>query len=143
MKCRTVIDKTKDEEVIICVHEKSEISDAIEEYVMSCSSELVGYTDNSAIKIKLCEVYCFTVDDNKIYAVTENEKYRLKQRLYTVEDSLGDDFVKINQSCIVNIKKIQKFDTSLSGTLSIVLKNGFTDYVSRRQIKLVKERMGI
>ena len=142
MKCRTIIDKNRDEEVVIYVHEKSKLSDAIEEYVMSYTSELIGYSENGVIKINLSEVYCFTVEDGKIYVLTEKEKYRLKQRLYTVEEGLNDDFVKINQSCIVNVKKILRFDASLAGALSLTLKNGYRDYVSRRQLKYVKERIG-
>ena len=55
---------------------------------------------------------------------------------------LGDDYLKINQSCIVNIKAIKQFDVSLGGSLMISLKNGYRDYVSRRQVKAVKERIG-
>lgn len=142
MKCRTVIDKSRDEEVIIYVHEKSRFSENIEEYVISCSTELLGYRDGTAVKLSQADVYCFIVEDNKIYALTQNEKLRLKQRLYVLEESLSSDFVKINQSCIANIRKIQKFDASLSGTLSVTFKNGYRDYVSRRQLKIVKERIG-
>lgn len=142
MKCRTVIDKSRDEEVVIYVHEKSRLSENIEEYVMSCSTKLVGYRDGMAVNLSQADVYCFIVEDNKIYALTEKEKLRLKQRLYVLEESLNGDFVKINQSCVANIRKIQKFDTSLSGTLSVIFKNGYRDYVSRRQLKIVKERIG-
>ena len=57
--------------------------------------------------------------------------------------TLGTDFIKINQSCIANIRQIQRFDTSFSGTLRVIFKNGYTDYVSRRQLKAVKERLGL
>ena len=36
-----------------------------------------------------------------------------------------------------------KYQKTFSGTLSVVFKNGYTDYVSRRNIKAVKERIGI
>ena len=49
----------------------------------------------------------------------------------------------INQGCLVNIDKIDHFDASISGNLIIYLKSGYKDYVSRRQIKNVKERIGI
>ena len=32
---------------------------------------------------------------------------------------------------------------TLGGSLTVVLKNGYRDYVSRRQLKAVKERMGL
>lgn len=142
MKCRTVIDKDREEEVVIYVHEKNSLSYEIEELVLGKSLELFGYKDKNIVKLSPSDVFCFTVEDNKVYAVCEKEKYQIKQRLYLLEEILDRDFVKINQSCIANIRKISKFDTSITGTLMISFKNGYRDYVSRRQMKKVKERIG-
>ena len=38
---------------------------------------------------------------------------------------------------------ISHFDLSLGGTMKVVFKSGYKDYVSRRQIKNIKERLGI
>lgn len=142
VKLTTVIDKDREEEVIIYLHEENEISQKIEELISQSQAELIGYTDNSVTILQPKDIYCFTVENNKIFALTEKERYRLKQRLYVLEETLGDDFLKINQSCIVNIKAIRQFDVSLGGSLMILLKNGYRDYVSRRQLKTVKERIG-
>ena len=142
MKCRTVIDKDREEEVVIYVHEKNSLSYEIEELVLGKSLELFGYKDKNIVKLSPSDVFCFTVEDNKVYALCEKEKYQIKQRLYLLEEMLDKDFVKINQSCIANIRKISKFDTSITGTLMVSFKNGHRDYVSRRQMKKVKERIG-
>jgi len=68
--------------------------------------------------------------------------FRLNHRLYQLEERLGTRFLKINQSCLANIQQIQRFDASLAGALLVIFKNGYRDYVSRRQLKTVKERMG-
>ena len=73
----------------------------------------------------------------------EKEQLYLKQRLYQVEDNLDKDFIKINQSTIANIRMIERFSVSIGGSLQVIFKNGYKDYVSRRQLKSVKERMGI
>ena len=143
MKCRTVIDKDREEEVVIYVHEKSALSSEIEDFVMLRSLELLGYKDKNIVRLALSEVYCFTVEENKVFALTEKERLQLKQRLYLLEEMLDDSFVKINQSCIVSVRKIKRFDTSITGTLVVELKNGYKDYVSRRQLKKVKERIGL
>jgi hypothetical protein len=75
--------------------------------------------------------------------LTGAETLQLKQRLYEIEKVLPETFVKINQSCLCNIRKISKFGASLGGSLTVILKNGYKDYVSRRQIKAVKERFGL
>ena len=143
MKCKTVIDKNREEEVIIYAHERNETVESIERIVSSAKLELIGYSGKSAVRLKQAEVYCFTVENNKVYAITECEKLQIKLRLYHIEEIADKSFVKINQSCIANIGHIKKFDASVSGTLRVIFKNGYTDYVSRRQLKAVKERLGL
>ena len=140
MKITTVVDESREEEIIIYVHKKTELINEIEALVSRNTEELVGYSGDEIIKFSLSDVFCFTLDGGKVYAVFESERLRLKQRLYAVEEKLDSGFVKINQSCIVNVSKIKKFSASFGGALTVELKNGYKDYVSRRQTKLVKER---
>lgn len=142
MKFSVVIDKEREEEILMYLHERTALVDEIEEMIKKNPTELMGYKDNEIVKLSPSEILCFTVDDNKVFAVTENGRFWVKQRLYVIEDMLDKGFVKINQSCIANIKQIRKFDTSISGTLTVLFKNGDKDYVSRRQMKAVKERLG-
>lgn len=143
MKCRVIIDKEREQEVIIYAHERTRQVEEIEHLIRNCDFELTGYRGKNTVMLNPLQVCCFTVEDNKVYALTDNEKLQLKVRLYQLEEELGDSFVKINQSCIGNIKMIDRFDASISGTLLVKFKNGHTDYVSRRQLKTVKERLGI
>lgn len=143
MKLKIFIDKNHEEEILIYAHEKSALIDSIEKLLSDEGEPLVGYTEKEAVRLDVTDVYCFTVEDNKVCAVTEKEKLRLKERLYQIEERLPDNFIKINQSCIANIRKIERFDSSISGTLSVIFKNGHRDYVSRRNLKHVKERLGL
>ena len=142
MKCIITIDKEHEEEVLIFAHEKTKL---IEDILNLINNENVfmGYSDGEAYRLNLSEIYCFTVEDNKVYALTDKDKLRIKLRLYQVEEKLSDDFVKINQSCLANVNKIKKFDTSVSGMLTVTFKNGYRDYVSRRNLKSLKERLGV
>lgn len=143
MKLQIVIDHNHDEEILIYAHEKTPLICEIEELVKNNSVDLIGYTENETVKLNLNDVYCFFTEDNKVYALTENEKYRLKSRLYQLEENLNNSFVKINQSCIANIKKIDRFKATVGGSLTVIFKNGHIDYVSRRNLKNVKERLGL
>lgn len=144
MKYTIIIDENREEEVIVYAKKKTALTDEIERLVSDNSLELIGYDQNGeGVKLTADEVCCFTVEDNKIFAITEKERLRIKCRLYQLEEMLPDNFVKINQSCVANIRKISRFDTSVSGTLLIKFKNGYKDYVSRRQLKAVKERFGL
>lgn len=142
MKCITTIDKNREEEVLIYAHKRTPLVDEIEK-LAGGENELVGYADREAYKLALSEICCFTVEDNKVYALTRKDKLQVKLRLYQVEEMLDERFVKINQSCIANLKEIRKFDASVSGALTVTFKNGYRDYVSRRNVKNVKERLGV
>ena len=145
MKCKVIIDETCDERVEIYTRQSSPMIEEIRRLAEGYKTQLIGYKDKEIVPLDLAEVICITVIGNKVYAICdeENEKYLLKDRLYVIEEGLPDNFVKINQSCLANIKKIKSFDASISGTLKVRFQNGHTDYVSRRQLKSIKERLGI
>ena len=141
MKCTTIIDKDREEEIIIYLHERSELSDKIERLVLESNTELFGYLDRSIVKLDPKEIFCFFIEDGKVFAGIKDKNLRIMRRLYEIEQTFGTDFLKINQSCLINKEKIEKFDVTLGGALRVTLKNGYSDYISRRQLKSVKERL--
>ena len=145
LKCEIINDSDHEEGVFIYAPKGDANAEKIREFVESLSEQkLVGYSERGARVLVPSEIYCFIVEDGKVYAISESEKYQIKDRLYKIEEMLeGSDFVKLNQSCVANIKMIESFDASIGGALMVTLKNGYRDYVSRRQIKSVKERLGL
>ena len=143
MKCTVILDKTREEEIVIYAHQKNEMIFEIERMAQEKPLQLTGFLNEEIVRLEPQDIYCFTVEGGRLYAIGENEKYLIKARLYNIEEILDKSFIKINQSSIANVKKIQKFDASISGTLKVIFKNGYTDYVSRRNIKNVKERLGL
>ena len=143
MKISVFTDKNREEEIVIFAHEETELINQIKSLINDYSSQITGFKENEIYQLKATDIYCFAVENNKVFAITENDKFLLKNRLYSIEEGLSSDFIKINKSCIANIKKIERFDAAITGTLMVRFKNGYTDYVSRRSVKSVKERLGI
>ena len=143
MKCEIVIDKACEPKVVVYAYEHSPVIDDIKHYVENCDNEIIGYSDTQAVKLNLYDIYCISIINGKVFAICKEQKFLLKTRLFSLEEILPQNFVKINQSCIANINKIDRFDVSLSASLMIYFKNGYSDYVSRRQLKNVKERLKI
>ena len=141
MKCSVIIDKEKEEQVIIYAHQKTKLVEQIER--LASEDILIGYRDSEAVRLLFSEVYCFIVEENKVYALTESERFRLKSRLYQLEEVMPPQFVKLHQSCIANMQKMRRFDASMTGALMVTMQNGYTDFVSRRNLKTVKERLGL
>jgi DNA-binding LytR/AlgR family response regulator len=146
MKYTLHIDPECDEEIIVRVKEKNALTDAIEELINAEKAHtppLIGYIGNDIFEIHPEEVYCFFIEDKKLFASLKRGDALIKRRLYEIEERLGEDFIKINQSTIANMKLVDRFSVSIGATLSVHFKNGRCDYVSRRQMKAVKERLGI
>lgn len=141
MKVNLIIDRDRPEEVVIHAHRENRLTRAIQSLCEEDAVRLVGYRDREIVPLHLPDVCCFVVEDNKIIALTATEKLQLRCRLYTLEEELPDSFVKLNQSCIANLKQIERFDSSFAGTLTVRFRGGYTDYVSRRNLKTVKERL--
>ena len=103
---------------------------------------LLGYYEDEIVQINPVEVYAFYTKSGKIYASMIDKDYLIKERIYKLEEVL-ESFMKINQGCLVNKHKIKRFESSMSGSINVVMKNGFSDYISRRELKNVKRRMGL
>lgn len=138
MKCTIMIDKNREEEVIVYAHEHSALTQQIEQLV---SVDWIGYEGQTATRLSLADVVCFVVESNRVYAMTTQKKWLIKQRLYQIEEQLPEHFVRINQSCLANIRQIERFEVSFGAALTVIFRNGCRDYVSRRQLKTVKERL--
>ena len=143
MKFTVILNSEREDEVIVYAKEKNSLVKSIEDLVNGADNYFTVQNERGIKRITEKEAYCFYIEDKKVYALTEKEKLLLKMRLYSIEEKLSEDFIKINQSTVINIKKIQRFDVSVTGTLKVIMKNGYTDYVSRRRIKNVKERLGL
>ena len=65
-------------------------------------------------------------------------------RLYELEERLDDrQFVRISNSEIINLRKVDHFDLSFTGTICVSLSNGTTTYASRRYVSRIKKILGI
>ena len=143
MECYTYIEEVSEEKVLIYANERTKLIDEIESLVESANVDLTGTYNDEIIKININEVSCFLSENNKVFALINDKKYQIKQRLYQIEEMNLASFIKINQSCLANKKKIKKFESTIGGSLRVVFKNGYIDYISRRELKNVKERMGL
>ena len=143
MKVTTIVDENREEEIVIYVRQRRGIVDRIEEIVALDGVELMGYSEGGAVRLKTDDIYSVFVEDGKVFVTTDSGRLQLKCRLFEAEELLGGDFVRINQSCLVSLGKIARFDVSVGGALMVTMKNGYRDYVSRRQLRAVKERIGL
>lgn len=69
---------------------------------------------------------------------------KVNHRLYELEEILdGNKFVRISNSAIINVYKIENLEASINGMITINFKNGEKEYISRRYLKKVKKILDI
>ena len=142
MKFRLIIDKEQDEEVVARVHDRSALTDEIEALVSKCSDRIPGYAEDAIKMLSVSEIECITVLDGKTYAIdSNNQQYRLKQRLYELEELLPASFIRINKSALANESALDRFTVTVAGSVDAVFKCGYKEYVSRRCFAQIKRRL--
>ena len=143
MKFTLIIDPSKEEEVVATVHEYSTLTQQIEALILQYTGtdRITAYADEE-IKILLFEeIECITVFNGKTFAVdAKNKKYRLKQRLYELEQQLPSYFIRINKSTLANENRIERYTATFSGSVDAVFRCGYREYVSRRCFSEIKRR---
>ena len=135
MKFRWIIDKEKDEEIIVTVHNRTALIDEIEALIQrhAGTDRIPGYTEDDIKMLSVSEIECITVLEGKTYAIdSKNHRYRLKQRLYELEQQLPSSFIRINKSTLANEARLDRFTVTYAGSVDAVFKCGYTEYVSRR-----------
>ena len=121
MKHTTIIDPIREEEVLIYAKERSALVEELERLCDRPTSSLIGYQNDRIKPLSPADIYCFMTEGGKLYAMETDGTWQLRCRLYELEEMLGADFVKIHQSCIINITKIKRFEASVGGALMVLL----------------------
>lgn len=103
-----------------------------------------GSKDNKIEVIELKDLIRIYASSGKVFAVTHKGEYALRLRLYEIEERLPPhQFVRISNSEIINLKNVNNFDLSFTGTICVKLTNGTITYVSRRYVSKLKKILGI
>ncbi len=142
MKFKLIIDTEKEEEVVITAHQRTVLIDEIESLISKHTDRIPGYAEDDIKMLSVSEIECVTVVDGKTYAIdSKNRHYRLKQRLYELEEQLPSSFIRINKSTLANENRLDRFKVTYAGSVDAVFKCGYTEYVSRRCFAQIKRRL--
>lgn len=89
------------------------------------------------------EIYMIRVEEGKCMLYTKQKQYLSRRRLYELTAQLGADFMQISKQTVVRLACIQSVEAGFSGTLFVKLKNGLSDYVSRKYLPDFKQYLGL
>lgn len=146
MKTEIRINKAEPETraVLISPSLTSEVEQACRLLEGMGSNRIIGFSEGKAVILDPASILRIWAEDDDVYAKTERRIFRLKNRLYEVESRLDPSiFVRISRSEIINLDRAESFDLSLMGTIEIRMKDGHRSYVARRNVKKLKEVLGL
>lgn len=108
------------------------------------SGNVITVTDNDQlIVLEPSEIYMLRMEDERLNVYCQQKKYVSGKRLYEMERLLGNGFMRISKSTLINLKQISRVESSFHGTMLVILKNGNKDYISRKYLPAFKKYLGI
>ena len=123
-----------------------EITDEVQQVVDVLNKKdvpFIGNKEDRMYMIKPEEIYMITIIDKKTMIYTQDDHYISKKRLYELSEHLGHHFMQISKQTIVNLVFIESIEASFNGCLLLKLKNGTSDYVSRKYLPALKRYLGL
>jgi len=131
-------------DVLFRASEEDEQVEALMARVADPLSSLLTVRDEADAVVTLPEerIVTISVDNKKLRIVADNGIYWMKTSMQDAEAMLNPSwFLRISRYEIVNLRKVQQFDFSISGTLRIDLEDGTETWASRRFIPAIKRRL--
>ena len=99
-------------------------------------NEIVAKKDNNIYILKLRDISKIYSENGNVFIESKKEIYKSNKKLYELENALeAKGFIRISYSCLVNKEYISYFDASIIGELTVKLKDGSIEYISRRRVK--------
>jgi DNA-binding LytR/AlgR family response regulator len=146
MKVRIEVeeDLIEDEIIIKC----KSISNTIQKVqqtisdITSSTQKLSFFKDGKEYYLSLNLILFFETSDNGVYAHTPDDVYKVKYKLYELEEILPRSFIRVSKSTILNINHILSISSSLTSLNTVEFYKSYKRvYVSRFYFKALKNRL--
>lgn len=146
MKIRIeIVNDIPEDEVLIRCGRVDGTVQKIHQYILAESSQsarLTFYKDNQEFYFPLDDVLFFETESEHIYAHTANDAYRIKYRLYELEEILPRQFARAAKSTIINTKQVYSVTRNLTSASLVKFKNSHKQvYVSRYYYQELRQRL--
>ena len=107
--------------VIILIASMTEnVSNIIKKLSEDTSQIISGYKVDKIEILEQTDLIRVYANAGKVFAVTGKGEYILRLRLYEIESRLpSNQFIRISNSEIINLKKVNSFDLSFTGTICV------------------------
>lgn len=142
MQVEIKIDRSYDKPkiLILTASMTEEVNDIVQKLSEQTPHMICGSKDGRITILEQNDLFRIYSGNSKVFAVTQNNEYMLRLRLYELEARLNPrQFVRISNSEIINLKKVKNFDLNFTGTICVEFINNTKTYVSRRYVSQIKK----
>lgn len=144
---RVLIETSEVEEPIITIHCKEpnaeilKLQQTIQEVLLK-KPKISFYQDGKEYYFPIDQILFFETDGNTVYAHTSDHLYKVKERLYELEQLLPTSFLRISKSTILNTHHVYSIERNLTSYgLVEFYKSHKKVYVSRFYYKTLKQKL--
>ena len=145
MKLRIeLIDGSMEDEVVVrCARVDGNVQ-KLQEFILSLSApRMTFYKESQEYYLPLEEILFFETEGEQVFAHTAGDTFKVKHRLYELEEILPRIFVRVAKGTIVNTKQIYAINRSLTSSSQISFSGTHKHiYASRHYYRALKDKMG-
>ena len=140
-------EENRDEANIQVLFQASSADAQVEELMDRVREPFVGSLavvdpTGSTVLLPLERIASISSNNKRLKVVADDETYWLKASLQEMERILAPNmFLRISRYEIVNLRKVHRFDFTMSGTLRIEFDHGAETWASRRYIPTIRQRL--
>lgn len=139
---------TKDIEsgTVVEIHcrEVTSETERLERYISRFDERLQATSDGNTYNVQIDEILYIESVDKKTFLYTTGHVLQTEKRLYELEELLDEKtFFRASKSVIVNLNKITKLKPEVTRNILATLTNGEVIVISRRNVKALKELIGL
>jgi two-component system LytT family response regulator len=91
--------------------------------------------------IEVREIEWIEAADYYVQVHAQGKAYLVRESLQKLEQRLGEPFLRVHRSALVNVAKVQRLERLEGGELGIVLQSGSKVPVSRARRRRVSRRL--
>ncbi|MCL2366674.1 MAG: LytTR family transcriptional regulator [Oscillospiraceae bacterium] len=144
MKLRIELtDGSDEDEVVIRCGRVNDTIQKLQEYILTLTApKLTFYKDAQEYYLSLDDILFFETDGEQVFAHTKSDAFKVKHRLYELEDMLPKNFVRAAKGTIVNTLRIYTINRNLTASSLISFSGTHKQiYVSRHYYSALKAKM--
>lgn len=125
----------------------SEINGEVQQAVSFLKSQSSIITASDArdriVVLKPEDIFIIRIENSEAVIFCKQDQYRSKKRLYELKSQVGERFMQIAKSTLVNLEYIDSVEPSISGMMNLVMKNGCSEFISRKYLSEFKKYLGL